>query len=159
MSRPGVALARKAAQHRARQAAEAKAAAARTAAEFASQIMGTRLALLSMEEGQDATEILARLAVVIGSPCQACANVYGDKNMPAWGRQLHGALRTIQTMCLEGYRWQSVFALAMDRAVELAAEPRPELTPKAFHAAYLDACHFGNLILSHAVTPQSVNDH
>lgn len=103
--------------------------------------------------------MLARLAVVIGAPCQACANVYGDKNMPAWGRQLHGALRTIQQMCLEGYRWRAVFALAMDRAVELAAESRPELTPKAFHAAYLDACHFSNLILAHEVTHQSVSDH
>lgn len=135
-----------------------RANAKRQDAEYASQVMTVRLMLMTAEEGEDATELLARLSVVIGYHCQAAAQVYGPQ-MPVWAKQLHGALRTIQQMCLEGYRWQSKYALAMDRAVEVATEPRPELTPEALAIGLLDSNHFADQIHRHEVTPQSVNDH
>ena len=127
-------------------------------AEYASQALTVRLMILEAEDGQDATELLARLSVVIGYPCQAAAQVYGEK-MPAWAKQLHGALRTIQQLCLEGYRWQSKYALALDRAVELALEPRFDLTPEAKGIGLIDSNYLADQIHAHAVTPQSVNDH
>lgn len=127
-------------------------------AEAASQVMTVRLMLMTAEDGEDATELLARLSVVIGYHCQAAAQVHGDL-MPAWAKQLHGALRTIQQMCMEGYRWQSQYAMALDRAVEIATEPRQELTPEALAIGLLDSNHFADQIHRHAVTPQSVNDH
>ncbi len=126
-------------------------------AEYASQALTVRLMILEAEDGQDATELLARLSVVIGYPCQAAAQVYGEL-MPAWAKQLHGALRTIQQMCLEGYRWQSKYALALDRAVELALEPRFDLTPEAKGIGLIDSNYLASQIHAHEVTPQSVND-
>lgn len=128
-------------------------------AEYASQALTVRLMILEAEDGQDATELLARLSVVIGYPCQAAAEVYGNKALPAWAKQLHGALRTIQQMCLEGYRWQSKYALALDRAVELALQPHPDLTAVAKAIGLIDSKYLADQIHAHAVTPQSVNDH
>jgi hypothetical protein len=127
-------------------------------AEYASQSLTVRLMILEAEDGQDATELLARLSVVIGYPCQAAAQVYGEQ-MPAWAKQLHGALRTIQQLCLEGYRWQSKYALALDRAVELALQPHPDLTASAKAIGLIDSNWFADQIHRHEVTPQSVNDH
>jgi len=130
----------------------------RMEANYASESLTVRLMILEAEQGQDATELLARLAVVIGYPCEAAAQVYGEQ-MPAWAKQLHGALRTIQQLCLEGYRWQSKYALALDRAVELALEPRFDLTPSAKAIGLIDSNWFADQIHRHEVTPQSVNDH
>lgn len=135
-----------------------RAAAKRADAEYNSQVLTVRLMILEAEEGQDATELLARLSVVIGYPCQAAAQVHGEL-MPSWAKQLHGALRTIQQICLEGYKWQSKYALALDRAVEIAAQPHPDLTASAKAIGLIDSNYFADLIHAHAVTPQSVNDH
>lgn len=131
----------------------------RADAEYDSNVLTVRLMILEAEEGQDATELLARLAVVIGYPCQAAAEVYGVKAMPSWARQLHGALRTIQQICLEGYRWQAKYALALDRAVEIASQPHPEFTATAKGIGLMDSNYFADLIHAHAVTSQSVSDH
>ena len=128
-------------------------------AEYASQALTVRLMILEAEDGQDATELLARLAVVIGYPCQAAAEVYGNKALPTWAKQLHGALRTVQQMCLEGYRWQPQYALALDRAVELALQPHPDLTAVAKGIGLIDSNYLADQIHRHEVTPQSVNDH
>ena len=131
----------------------------RMEANYASESLTVRLMILEAEQGQDATELLARLSVVIGYPCQAAAEVYGNKALPTWAKQLHGALRTIQQMCLEGYRWQPRYALALDRAVELALRPHPDLTAVAKGIGLIDSNYFADQIHRHEVTPQSVNDH
>jgi hypothetical protein len=74
---------------------------AKASEEFADQLITTRISMLSAQDGEDATELLARLSVVIGTPCEAGARQHG-RDQP-WVRQLHGALRTIQSMCLDGY--------------------------------------------------------
>jgi hypothetical protein len=125
--------------------------------EFQSQITTARIKLYQAEDGEDATELLSLLAVVIGTPCDYGALVHGRTD---WVRQLHGALRTIQALCLEGYRWRSAYAPAMDRALELAAtQDLGEITPelrKHWEQAWMDACHLSNLIDQHAVTADTV---
>lgn len=129
----------------------------RAEAEFQSQITTVRTRLLLAEDGEDATELLAMLAVVIGTPCDFGALVHGRVQ---WVRQLHGALRTIQTMCLDGYRWQAQYALAIDNAVNLAAtQDIGEATAdrrKHWEQAWLDASHFATLINRHLVDKDTV---
>lgn len=128
--------------------------AAETAAEFNSQLLSTRIKLLSADHGTDATDLLACLAVVIGTPCQAGASQYGH-DLP-WVRQLHGALRTIQAMCLAGYTWQAQHALALDRALEIAGQQRADLDNTTFVEAWKEACHLCTEIMNHSVRADSV---
>jgi hypothetical protein len=123
--------------------------------EFESQLLDTRIKLLSATDGHDATELLAMLSVVIGTPCEAGARQYSGHAYP-WIGQLHGALRTLQGMCLTGYCWQSQYALALDRALEIAGEDRPELDDHIFAESFIDANTLATQILRHEVTPQSV---
>lgn len=138
---------------RAYERAGAKSAAQRAQSEFADQLLTTRISMLSAADGEDATELLAKLAVVIGTPCEAGARQYGHTE--PWVRQLHGALRTIQAMCLQGYHWQAQYALALDRAIELAAEPRT-LETEGFTEAWLEANGLAGRILAHVVDDQAV---
>ena len=129
----------------------------RAEAEFQSQITTARTRLLLATDGEDATELLGMLAVIIGTPCDYGALVHGRT---PWVRQLHGALRTIQTMCLDGYHWQARYALAIDNAVSLAAsQDIGEVTPalrKHWEQAWLDANHFSNLIDQHLVDKDTI---
>lgn len=128
---------------------------ARAATEFQSQITTTRLKLYMLQAGDDATEMLAALAVVIGTPCEAGARVHGHD--APWVRQLHGALRTVAAVCLQhGYRWQPEYAPAINRAIDLAVEHRPELDHKTFTDAWVEANGMANLILAHSLTPETV---
>lgn len=138
-----------------KQAEKANAQARRRAArEFASQALTLRIKLMDAQDGDDATELLACLAVVIGTPCEAGARQFG--HAPAWVRQLHGALRSILSMCERGYRWDSTAALALSRAVELAIEERPELDAEIFAESWLEANGLCTQILSHSVTPDAI---
>lgn len=120
---------------------------------FEDQLMVTRITMVSAEDGEDATELLSRLAVVIGTPCE-CGARQGIKE--PWVRQLHGALRTIQAMCLEGYKWQRQYALALDRAIEVAGEERHELDPVTFQDAWVEACALSTQIMNHTVGADAV---
>lgn len=125
------------------------------AREFASQLLDTRIKLLSAVHGEDATDLLACLAVVIGTPCEAGARVHGHTH--PWVRQLHGALRTVQDLCTtHHYTWRAEYALALDRAVELAGQQRHELDAHVFAEAWAEALWLCNAILSHSVTSEAV---
>jgi hypothetical protein len=135
---------------------QAKAArAAQAEAEFASQITTVRLNIYQLADGDDATRILAALAVVIGTPAEAGARTYGRD--PAWVRQLHGALRGIVDMCLQGgYRWRTDMAAALDRAVEIAVVRPDHLPAEHFESAWLEANALAVQILSHSVTEGAI---
>lgn len=138
----------------ARKQAEADRA-AQAEAEFSSQIAIVRLHLYELEDGADATSVLAALAVVIGTPAEAGARTYGRD--PAWVRQLHGALRIIVSMCLQGgYRWRADTAHALDRAVEIASARPDHLPEKHFTAAWLEANALARDILNHSVTQGAI---
>ena len=126
----------------------------RASREFNSQVLTLRIKLLDAQDGADATELLACLAVVIGTPCEAGARQFG--HTPAWVRQLHGAMRSIMGMCQQGYRWDSDAALALSRAVELAAEERPELDAATFAESWVEANGLSVQILNHSVTPDAI---
>lgn len=104
---------------------------------FQSQITTTRLKLWGMQHDEDATEFLSLLAVVIGAPCECGSRQYGHG--PAWVRQLHGALRSVAAMCINGYRWDISQAAAIDRAIEIAAETRHDLDVATFIDAWKEA--------------------
>jgi hypothetical protein len=116
--------------------------------DFQSQLTTTRLRLHLMEDGEDATELLAALAVVIGTPCEAAARC-GIRE--PWVRQLHGTLKTITSLCLEGYKWRTEYTQALDRAIEISEESGGGLPIKEFAAAWADATGFAALILAHQV--------
>ena len=122
--------------------------------EFKSQLLTTRIKLLSAVDGEDATELLAMLSVVIGTPCEAGFAQFGHTK--PWVGQLHGALRTLLSMCMQGYRWQSDFAMALDRALEVAGEDRPELDNIIFTDAFVSANKLAGQILRHEVTAESI---
>lgn len=118
-------------------------------AEFKSLILTTRIKILTMNDGIDATEMLASLTVVVGTVCEAGAQQFG-RELP-WVRQLHGALRTVLAMCLAGYKWQSQYAAALDCAVGVAAQDRPELNAQIFIDAWDGARGLADIIFAHQV--------
>jgi hypothetical protein len=123
-------------------------------AEFQSQIVEVKIKMLMAEDGEDATELLSLLAVVIGAPAQAGAAA-GMYNQP-WVRQLHGALRSIQDMCMHGYTWQARYALPLTRACEIAGQDQPEVSVDVFIKAWLDACLMSEMIMAHTVDAEAV---
>lgn len=124
-------------------------------AEFQSQITVTRMHVYQLADGEDATRVLAALAVVIGTPAEAGARTYG--RAPAWVRQLHGALRIILDMCLQGgYRWRTDMADALDRAIEIAAARPDHLPAEHFVPAYKEANGLAVQILNHTVTAGAI---
>jgi hypothetical protein len=128
---------------------------ARSAFEFKNQIFSLRIQILEMIDGCDATETLASLAVVIGTVAQAGASQHGSE--PAWVRQLHGALRTVEAMCHAGYKWQAKYSAAMEIAVGIAAQDRPELDPDSFMAAWDLAVGFADRIFDHNIADEEVS--
>lgn len=127
---------------------------AQAAQDFASQLLTTRLNLWAMRQDEDATDIIAQLVVVIGTPCEAGAQTFGRE--APWVRQLHGALRTLQTMCLAGYRWQETAAPALDRALDLAAVDHAAITPETFTKAWKEANGLAAIVLAHQVSKESI---
>jgi hypothetical protein len=123
-------------------------------AEFQSQLTTTRIKLWGAADGDDATELLAALSVVIGTPCEAGARVHG-RDAP-WVRQLHGALRTLQAMCLQGYRWQPQYAPALDAALDIAATAGLDLPTPTFTAAWIEANSFAGQVLAHTVDRETI---
>jgi hypothetical protein len=123
--------------------------------EFADLVLTTRITLLSVQDGDDATEVLSNLALIIGTPCEAGARQYG-RTYP-WVRHLHGALRTIHAMCLAGYRWQAQYALALDRAIEIATEPQHDIEPDTFAEAWVEATSLAASILTHSVAHDAIS--
>ena len=119
------------------------------------EILKETIKILTMDDGADATEMLASLAVVIGTVCEAGGNQYRAAK-PPWVRQLHGALRTVQDMCLHGYLWQSQYAAAMERAIEIASEDRPDLDVRIFFDAWDKAVGVADLIWAHQVEAGAV---
>lgn len=116
-------------------------------ATYNSHLTTARLKVWDTAHGADATQLLAMLMVVIGTPCECGARQYGHG--PAWVRQLHGALRAISAMCTNGYRWDSATTPMLDRAIQLAAEQRPDLDHNTFVAAWIEANGLANAIEQH----------
>lgn len=86
-----------------------------------------RIGALLMQQDEDATDLLAHLAWIIGLGAEIALQVHGSHH--ATLRRLHGALRSVAAMCLHhGYRWQASQAVALQEALAeahqlISAEP------------------------------------
>lgn len=116
--------------------------------------------VLLAQPNEDATEILASTAYVIGMVAQTCVNTHGYDDTP-WLRQLHGALRAIQDMCLtHGYTIPAGQGLALQRALEVALEHMPETFSHPTHAAngWVQAKWLRAVIEQHKITRDTIPD-
>lgn len=74
--------------------------------------------LLLAADGQDVTATLARIGLPIGITAVALENLEGrSQDM----RMLHGALRTIQSLCVDNaYKWDGIYTDSLINAVNIA---------------------------------------
>lgn len=78
-------------------------------------LLSERIAVLMLADGELVVDTLAHLAWMIGVGCETAVHALGLQHPTS--RRLHGALRTIETMCLRGdYRWDVRQALAIEAA-------------------------------------------
>jgi hypothetical protein len=89
-----------------------------------------KLRMFAFDDGADATDLLADLMETIGPTTETFAQQYGA-HVPKT-RQLHGALRTVQAMCLAGYKWDARYAESLDVALDMAFEIPKDLDPFVF---------------------------
>lgn len=86
---------------------------------MASAARNERIATLILEQDEPATEHLAHMAWVIGAGCETAIHALGLHHPIS--RTLHGALRSIEAMCLRhAYTWQTEHALAIEAALASA---------------------------------------
>lgn len=126
-----------------------------TEREFQAQLTESRLHLWILRDGDDATSMLAKLSVIIGTPCEAGARTMGRSE--PWVRQLHGALRSVQAMCLDGYKWNASLAPALERAIDLSVQHTSELPVDVFTNAWIEANGMATLVLAHKVDTETVS--
>lgn len=82
-------------------------------ARIRSTLRTMQLQLHLMEDGGDASEVLPQAAWLLGLGCEiALAHQQPDV------RVLHGALRSVVQMAVQGMRWQAALALAVDQALQ-----------------------------------------
>ncbi len=110
------------------------------------------LRLLSLGEGDDATKVLSDMALPVGLVATVLLQERGltpDVNL------MWGALRTIQSMCVDnGYRWQMSARLSLSTAVEIAKVRFMETTRSPrYTKAYMEAKAYSVSVLHHEVKP------
>jgi hypothetical protein len=104
-----------------------------------------RIATLLMQQDEEATETLAHLAWIVGVGCETALQVHGPQSPLT--KRLHGALRTVQAMCLQhAYRWQAQHAVPLQAAL---AEAHEVITA---HPAQAGRFTRGADQLAHAIT-------
>lgn len=112
-----------------------------------------KIELYLRDDGDDCTGMLANLAILIGTACSAGAAI---EDRPAWVRQLHGALRTVQHLCMAGYKWQPEYAHAFSRALEIAESKVMTLPVDALFKALHEAHWFSDRIERHVIDGQEI---
>lgn len=114
-----------------------------------------RVQLLMTESGEDAADLLSELACLIGAVCIGGSEQFGRT---PWVRQLHGALCTIQDMCLvDNYCWNKTYALALDKATAIAIEHLLSIKPQHLASGMADAQWLAHQIKTKTLAPDSIN--
>lgn len=128
--------------------------AARARQQLNSVALSERISTLTLADGEPAAKHLATMAWAIAVSCEAALGVLGPQH--ATTRTLHGALRTIERVCLHHrYLWQAEYALALERAFELAHQVMVEHpTAAQRHISAGDA--IGAVILARQLQPGMV---
>lgn len=116
------------------------------------ELRDIQLRLYGMVDGGEATEMLALLGCLLGAGAQMSLELHGTD---ARTRRLHGALRTVVGLCLQGYVWRAPLATALEAAVQ---EARDLLISNPVHGMRCmpAAQHLSHLIRQHAVTADAV---
>lgn len=125
-----------------------------TRAKLRSTLLELKVRSYMEDDGEDVTKYLVDLATVIAPVAIGAACQYG-KDLP-WVRQLLGAMRSIQAMCLNGYRWDSLNAAPLTIALDLAEQHMDEINLSALLIGIEQGLLFGNLIRAHQVTNETV---
>lgn len=123
-------------------------------AKLNSAVRDLKIGFLIAETGDDATDNLAELALVLTPICVGGMAQHGREQ--PWVRVLHGALRTLQAMCLNDYRWDRTYAPALENALDLALAHMPSIETRFLVAATQQGYNFADLIKAHQVTPNTV---
>jgi hypothetical protein len=103
--------------------------------------------------GQDATALLSKLGWLLGL---AAESERAGAGLTQRMRLLHGALRTVQLACLQGYTWPHTnITRAIDASIQHAVDA---LTAHPQHALAMmpGADHFEHQILTHKVNAESI---
>lgn len=106
--------------------------------ELKDHITVVKVALYGAADGQDETQLLSHLGFVFGLVTEAELSANGSTPL---ARRMHGALRSVQAMCLNGYRWQAQQArpleIAVDEALKLLTTLPEYVVPFVPSAQYL----------------------
>jgi hypothetical protein len=121
-------------------------------AEIGQHIRTLRVQVYVQPDGAECTAVLARLAWILGMAAEAELAANGPT--PAL-RKLHGALRTVQGMCLAGYRWNVPAPAGLELAL-VKAEAVLLAHPLHAAAAMPGAQYLFQRIEAHQVTPEDV---
>jgi hypothetical protein len=113
-----------------------------------------KLRMFAFDDGADATDLLADLMEAIGPTTETFAQQYGAQM--AKTRQLHGALRTVQAMCLAGYKWDARYAAPLDVALDLAFEIPKDLDPFVFAHSLNAAQGVARIIRAHMLSADDI---
>ena len=125
--------------------------------QFNSNLTSARIKALMADDGEDATELLAMLVVVIGTPCECGARMLGHG--PEWVRQLHEALIEVRSMCLDEYKWDRSSAIAIDLALETAGKWHMNLDGQIFFDAWIEVNQIAAAIERHEFTAEKIADY
>lgn len=112
-------------------------------------LLTDRIEVLLLADGEPAAEQLAHLAWMIATACETAMHALGLHHPTS--RTLHGALRSIEAMCLRnGYRWDETQALAIEAARATAHQVLIDHAATA--CRHMDAGH----VIAHQITQQAL---
>lgn len=111
-----------------------------------------RIRIFLLAEGEDCTETLAHVMSVVGTVCEAAHATPGiNRETDAWVRVLHGAMRTVMSLCLSGYRWKTQYTMALNQAMATAREHLWQTDKTALTRAMLEARWVAERIENHTI--------
>ncbi len=112
-----------------------------------------KLRIYLTAHGEEAVDLLADLAVILGTCAEAGRMMVGGE---AWVKMLHSGLRNIQAMCLDGYRWSAAPAPYLDACLD-TVEARMMLIPLPELVVAHSAAHWlGRAVRGRAVTKDMI---
>lgn len=121
--------------------------------QLAKMLLSVRINMYMSGKGDDATDILAQLAATV---VVVCTGAYISMPPAPWINQLRGALNTIQAMCLDGYRWDPIYANPLSNAIDIAIEHLREIPTRALLMGAEQGLLYEALIRAHQVTKETV---
>ena len=117
-----------------------------------SMLTTMRVKMYLMNEGEDATDVLVELGSTVAV---VAIGAYIALPQEPWVNQLRGALNTIQSMCLDKYRWNPLYAAPLNNAVDIAIAKLGSVPLDALAVGAEQGMLYAALIKSHQVTKET----